>query len=132
MALRGRGRYRILLLLLAMCIGLTIGPMAIVGAVSPSDQPRIVTYERLGPNFVRIEWSNGVRYAGSPIKIDQTTLETWESPDGQSGGGAIGVMPVPAMEIRSHADMQRAAAAYESAGRSPAKDRAAVDLPPAD
>ncbi len=119
-------------MLLVMCVGLTIGPMAMASTASPSDQPRIVKYERLGPNFVRIEWSNGAKYVGSPIKIDAVTLETRESPDGQSGGSAIGIMPEPSVEIRSQADIQLAAAAYQSAGRSPAKDRAASGLPPAD
>lgn len=119
-------------MILAMCMGLTICPMAIAGTASPGDQPRIVKYERLGPNFVRIEWSNGARYAGSPIEIDEVMLETWESLDGQSGGGAIGIRPAPSVEIRSQADIQRAAAKYKSAGRSPANDRAVLGLPPAD
>ncbi|HEU4792698.1 MAG TPA: hypothetical protein VFS96_03475 [Nitrolancea sp.] len=132
MAFRGRGRYRTLLMLLPMCVGLTIGPMAMASAASLGDQPRIVKYERLGPNFDRIEWLNGAKYVGSPIEIDEFTFETWERPDGQSGGGVIGIMPEPSVEIRSQADIQRAAAAYKSSGRSPTNGRAALSLPPAD
>lgn len=120
-----RHRHRHLRLLFAIWVMTAAAPVTVASAASPTDTPRIVKFEQLGPDFVRITWSNGIQYAGSPIK--QWKFESWQSPDGTKGGGSI--LIEPAVEIHSQADLDRAAEAYRRAGRSPAQDRAALGLP---
>ena len=100
-------------------LALLMPSLAFLGVAAAEDaaQPRVVKEERLGPNFVRITWSNGVVYVGEPgVELQ---MNEWTAADGKSGTGSLSI--VSTTGPKSMAEISRAAQSYRQSGRSVAQ-----------
>lgn len=95
---------------------------SVSAAPTSGGPPSVVQFERLGPGRVLVRWSNGVVYTGSPVV--QVDMTTWTNADGTAGGGHISF--ATGSNLQSKADVDQAADAYRTNGRSPAQDEATL------
>jgi hypothetical protein len=85
--------------------------------IESDSMPEVVEFERISSTHVRVEWSNGVVFSGTPGS--KVTMGERKSADGIETEGWIRIQPP---EISGPEHMKQAAIEYQSSNRSPATD----------